>query len=593
MPAGEIESRWISCRNPRLAAAAAGFTHGLLLALAFPPIGFSGLVFVAALPLVWISLVGRRRPFVTAFWVGIGTMPWWGLAHIWITAVSALGFFPLAAILGAYTMLAVWISARVLRAGPSLIWLFPVVWVGVEFLRGVVLFDGYPWYLLAHPLADARVLLWPAAFVGTFAVSLLVTLPATALLAWVTGHRMQAASLAAVALAWPALGLVLDPWPTASSTLRVGIVQTNVAQNRKIAWSAEQRYNDWQRMRELIVAVAREHPDLIVLPEAMSPGMTIDPQSFRAEMEADLYWSRIAPDGVREDISATMLTEELFILQRMLDIPILIGGAYYDHLKIVEADEGYSYNSDGRYNSVFVVNEGLPPKTRYDKVLLTPFGETMPYISASPWLEHKLLALGASGMQFDLEPGKSLAPVAVHLAEGDTVRIATPVCFEATMPWVCRRLVGPDAAHAEIMINLTNDGWFGTWDASRKHHLLCARWRSIETGVAMVRSANTGISSVFDQRGRVISMGVQDPATGAMVLADDDGIRTVEVPISDGRTLYTRIGDVIGWACLALTGMLFGLSFTRWGRDGRSVGHEHEPEGPRHRSGDHPEESNA
>jgi len=592
MPAGEIESRWLSCSKPRVAAVAAGFVHGLLLAVAFPPVGLYGFAFIAALPLLWVSFAGRARPFVTAFWAGVGTMPWWGLAHIWITSVSSLGFFPLAAVLGAYTLLAVWINARVLSARPGLIWLFPVVWVGVEFLRGVVLFDGYPWYLLAHPLADAQVLVWPAAFLGTFAVSLLAAAPASALLAWIAGFRRQAGVLAAIVVLWPVIGLVIDPWPGASGTLRVGIVQTNVAQNRKIAWSAEQRYNDWQRMRDLIVAAAAEHPDLIVLPEAMSPGMTIDPESFRTEMAADLYWSRIASDGVREDISATMLTEELFILQRVLDIPILIGGAYYDRLEIARADQGFEYNSDGRYNSVFVVDEGLPPKTRYDKVLLTPFGETMPYISASPWLEQRLLALGASGMRFDLKPGAHLEPVTVRLADGASVRIATPVCFEATVPWVCRRLVGTDPARADIMINLTNDGWFGGWDASRHHHLLCARWRSIETGVAMVRSANTGISSVFDQRGRVISLGVEDPDTGTAALGDDDGIRIVDVPVADGRTPYTRIGDAVGWVCLVATGLLLGLSFTRWGRDGRSVGHKDEPHEPGRRSGDHPKESN-
>lgn len=593
MPAGEIESRWLSCRTPRRAAVAAGFAHGLLLALAFPPIGLYGFVFLAALPLVWVSVACRSRPLVTAFWVGVGTMPWWGLAHIWITSVSALGFFPLAAILGAYTMLAVWVSARVLRARPALIWLWPVVWVGVEFLRGVVLFDGYPWYLLAHPLADAPVLVWPAAYLGTFAVSLLAAVPATALMACLLGRRTQAALLLCIALAWPALGLVLDPWPAATDTLRVGIVQTNVEQNRKIAWSAEQRYNDWQRMRALIVAAARDEPDLIVLPEAMSPGMTIDPESFRTELAAELYWSRTAPDGVRENISATLLTQELFVTQQIIDTPILIGGASYDRLDIVEAERGYEYNSAARFNSVFVIDAGRPPETRYDKVLLTPFGETMPYISKSQWLEQRLLAFGAGGMRFDLKAGTDLEPVAVNLSDGSFVRIATPVCFEATVPWVCRRLVGPDAEHAAIMINLTNDGWFGDWDASRRHHLLCARWRSIETGVAMVRSANTGISSVFDERGRLIALGVLDPASGATILGRGDGVRVVEVPIADGRTFYTRIGDALGWICLAAAGMLLALSFTRLGRDGRSVGHGSEPEPSEHRSGDDPEESTA
>lgn len=576
---------------PRRAGLVAGLIHGLLLALAFPPIGLYGLVFLAPLPLVWVSWSCRSKPLVAAFWVGLGMMPWWALAHIWVASISTLGFFPLAALMSGYTMLAVWISARVLRRWPALIFLWPIVWVGVEFFRGVIFLHGYPWYLLAHPLADAPLLSWPAAFVGTFAVSLLVAVPATAVIAWVTNHRRQGVVLAAVALAWPIIGLAVNPWPGASSTLRIAIVQTNVPQSLKVAWTAEQRYDDWQRMRDLIIEASRHEPDLIVLPEAMSPGMTLDADAYRVELEADLYWRRVAPDGVPENISATMLTEELVIFQRMLDTPILIGGAAYDNLQIVEQEQGgYRYESDARYNSVFVIDRGVPPTERYDKVLLTPFGETMPYISASKWLEKRLLGFGARGMMFDLAPGKKLEPIEVRLRDGKEIRIATPVCFEATMPWVCRRLVGTDPSVA-LMINLTNDGWFGTWTPGREHHLLSARWRSIETGVSMVRAANTGISSVFDERGRVLALGARDPITGLEVLDQGAGVRVVDVPISDGRTPYTRIGDIVGWVCLAASGVLLGLTFTPSGGKDRSEDHGREPEGGERRSHEQPQET--
>ncbi len=587
----ESDSRWFQCSAPRRAGLIVGLVHGLILVLAFPPIGWYGLIFLAPLPLVWVSWACRAKPLVTAFWVGLGMLPWWTLAHVWVASVSALGFFPLAALMSGYTMLAVWTGARVLRRWPALIALWPILWVGVEFFRGVIFLHGYPWYLLAHPLADAPLLSWPAAYLGTFTVSMLVAVPAAAVVAWFVRRPMQALALAALALVWPIVGLMVDPWPEAAKTLRIGIVQTNVPQSTKIAWTAEQRYNDWQQMRDLIVYASKQEPDLIVLPEAMSPGMTLDAESLRTEVETDLYWNRTAPDGVLETISATMLTEELIIFQRMLDVPILIGGAAYDNLQIVRQKQGgYRYESDARYNSVFVIDHGLPPTQWYEKVLLTPFGETMPYISASKWLEKRLLGFGARGMAFDLAPGKKLEPVEVRLRDGRLVRIATPVCFEATMPWVCRKLVGTDAGVAMI-INLTNDGWFGRWTPGREHHLLSARWRSIETGVSMVRVANTGISSVFDERGRVIALGVLDPATGREVLDQAPGVRVVDVPISDGRTPYTRIGDIVGWISLAVSAVLLGLTFTpRRGKD-RSEDHGIEPEGGERRSHENPQET--
>jgi apolipoprotein N-acyltransferase len=587
----ESDSRLFSCSTPRRAGLVAGLIHGLLLALAFPPIGWYGLIFLAPLPLVWVSWACRSKPLIAAFWVGLGMMPWWSLAHVWVASISALGFFPLAALMSGYTMLAVWASARMLRRWPALLWLWPIIWVGVEFFRGVVFLHGYPWYLLAHPLADAPLLSWPAAYLGTFTVSIMVALPATALMAWFTRRRTQACALAAAALAWPVIGLAVNPWPDASETLRVAIVQTNVPQSTKVAWTAEQRYNDWQRMRDLIVYASQLEPDLIVLPEAMMPGMTLDADSYRVEVKADLYWRRTAPDGVPEDIAATMLTEELIIFQRMLDVPILIGGAAYDNLQIVEQEQGgYRYESDARYNSVFVIDRGVPPTKRYDKVLLTPFGETMPYISASKWLETKLLGFGARGMLFDLKPGEKLEPVEVRLPNRETVRIATPVCFEATMPWVCRRLVGTDPS-VVMIINLTNDGWFGSWTPGREHHLLSARWRSIETGVSMVRAANTGISSVFDERGQIIALGVLDPETGREVLDLADGVRVVDVPISDGRTPYTRIGDIVGWLSLAAAAVLLGLTFTPGQGKDRSEDHGTEPERDDRRSDEHPRET--
>lgn len=577
--------------RPRLTGCAAGFIHGLLLALSFPPVGLYGCVFLAPLPLLWAMWSGRRTPLTTAFWVALGVLPWWGLAHIWITSISALGFVPLAILLSGYTMLAVWGGCRLVRRWPAMLGFLPVCWVGVEFLRGVVAFHGYPWYLIAHPLADTLVFAWPAAFVGTFGVSLLVMLPATAAIAWYARQRLQTGTIVVLTLAWPIIGLVIDPWPDTNSSLRIAIVQTNVPQSRKISWSAENRYNDWQRMRDLIVEAGRQQPDMIVLPEAMLPGMTLDPESLRTEFAADLYWARTAPDGVQERLSATMLSEELLILQRMLGIPILIGGAAYDNLQIVELETGgFKYDSDARYNTVFVIEDGLPPTERYDKVLLTPFGETMPYISASSWLESQMLSFGAEGMQFDLNPGQKLKPVEVNLSDGRTVRLATPICFEATMPWVCRSLVGttPDVA---AMVNLTNDGWFGTWNPARQHHLLCARWRSIETGVAMVRCANTGISTLIDQRGQIVALGVLDPSTGEPVLSLGDGVRVFEVPISDGRTPYTRIGDILGWTCLAVFTLSLALTFTRNGRKGRFGNENGELEAGPDRSDRQPKES--
>jgi apolipoprotein N-acyltransferase len=566
---------WLKIEAPvaervRLRSFASGVAHGLCMLMAFWPGGLWWFVLVAPLPLAWAALVGREKPLVTAFWSALGVLPFWGLAHGWIASVSTLGFVPLAVLLSGFTLVQVWVSGRVLRRWPVLIVFWPLMVAGHEFLRGVVFLGGYPWYFLAHPCADVAVIAWLAPMGGTFLVSAFVAVPATAAVCLMAKmHRVVAMAMAGDCALVVVLGLLIDPWPTATGTVRVAIVQTNVPQSIKTSWSPEDRYADWVRMRTLIAYAARENPALIVLPEAMFPGMTLDATSLEREIEADLYWSYVTPQGVQEALPATLMAEELIAMQRVMKIPVLIGGAAYDGLAIqsLGAGEGYSYTSEARYNSVFVIDGGAAPSTRYDKVHLTPFGEVMPLISRWDWLEGKMLGFGARGMRFDLEPGRTLAPVAVVLGDGSRLVAGTPVCFEATSPRVSR-LLGRDA---EMLINLTNDGWFGTWDAGREHHLLTARWRAIELGKPLVRAANTGISCVVDERGRVIARGVTDPVSGEGHEARGWGLAVVEVPRTSGNTVYAAIGDIFGWGCLiGVFGAWMG-TILRWGKKRKVV----------------------
>lgn len=557
MRAGDVAALgpWVEQR-PRVGGALAGLAFGLLMALAYPPVWVWGLVFIAPLPLVMLSWHARERALTCAFWCAIGVSPWWLLAHIWVARVSAFGIVPLVIALSALTGAAVWVSAVIHRQLRWSVWTWGLVWVGFEFLRGRIIAGGYAWYFLAHPLAGQQFLAWPAAIAGTYAVSLLVTLPGVALVCWSIGRRRSALAMAGVSVAWAGLGLVADPWPEPTGSLRVGVVQTDVPQDIKIDWAMGQRFEDWQAMKALIAAAGAQQVDLIALPEAMSPGWTLDAASLALERRKMLEFERRGRDGVLERYPVTLFADELMLLQGALRIPIMIGGPGFEGLSI-EPDEykRFWYRAEERYNSVFVIEDGKAPTKRYDKLALTPFGEYMPLISRWGWLEKQLLGIGASGMQFDLDAGKSARPLEVRLGDGRVISVATPVCFEATMPWVCRRLVGKPGT-AQVMINLTNDGWFGWWVPGREHHMLTARWRCLELGVPMVRVANTGISGAFDQRGRVLGKGVADPVTGQAVLGRGSGTAVMEIPTVEERTIYSNLGDVTGWGCLGAAGGL-------------------------------------
>jgi apolipoprotein N-acyltransferase len=120
-------------------------------------------------------------------------------------------------------------------------------------------------------------------------------------------------------------------------------------------------------------------------------------------------------------------------------------------------------------------------------------------------------------------------------------------------------------------VNLTNDGWFSTSDAGRRQHLQLARWRCLETGTPMLRSANTGISAVIDERGRLLAKGVDGTAQDTNI----DGVLSYSLQFSTIPTFFARHGDVVRWPVLAgavgtVTGALF-LSLRHRRRDVQGV----------------------
>jgi apolipoprotein N-acyltransferase len=250
---------------------------------------------------------------------------------------------------------------------------------------------------------------------------------------------------------------------------------------------------------------------------------------------------------------------------------------------IVELKQRYTYNS-----AVLVLGEQV--YQRYDKYFLTPFGETMPYISAWPWLERQLLTLGVGAdLAFNLDsnpeirllelrvdseppPSSSLADArssdaassdasdAASGGDSEMYSFATPICFEDTVGRYCRRMVYRDGEKkADAFVNISNDGWFNTSTADRKLHAQIARFRCIENRIPMIRAVNTGLSIAIDSSGRVIAA-VGGDGYG---VSHQPGWMVADLTLDSRSTLYGRIGEAWPWSCLIAT--VFGVvtSFVR------------------------------
>lgn len=554
----------------------AGLAHALLLVLAFPPFGLWPATLVAIAPLVWIAV--RPGPFGwrdgVALALGASAFYWYQCQ--WAIAISTAGYVPLVLYLTIYPGLFAYtlnfLRRRLPRIPLSL--LVPIAWTGLEWLRGEVVWDGYAWFLIAHPLIENRHLSLTGSIVGAYGVGAFIasfvgltfdlsrrqTVPSKhgeprgrSRLGLVPGAIVVVVYFA---LTVPSMFIVTA---FAEPEIRVGIVQTNIPQSNKVAWAYEQRQKDFAHFLQLTREAAAKKPSVILWPETMFPGTFLQP-FYDVDARGKVLGTRISS-----------FANELLRFQKALDIPMLVGAIGTENLRLVPDADGRDsrFSSDRRFNSVFLLKNGAVEPLRYDKIRLTPFGETMPYISAWPWLQEKLLAIGASGMSFDLAMGTTDRIGAFEFApttpsplakRPEVVRIVTPICFEITESSLCRKLVNraTQGRAAVLIANITNDGWFGNFDPARVEHQIAARWRSLELGVAVVRAANTGISSVTEygraNGNRLIDIGGRSSRV--------DGVMVEDIALFRGTTFYREYGDFCWLFPIALGGLLI-LAFRR------------------------------
>jgi apolipoprotein N-acyltransferase len=165
-------------------------------------------------------------------------------------------------------------------------------------------------------------------------------------------------------------------------------------------------------------------------------------------------------------------------------------------------------------------------RSTYDKTYLLMFGEYLPFGDMFPVL-------------YELSPnsGRFTAGAHVRPLTLGPWRISTPVCYEDVLARFTRKMVREAKPH--VLINLTNDAWFGdTQEPSI--HLALSKFRAIEHRRYLARATNSGISAVVDPMGRVVAR------TGVLTR---ENIR-YDVPMLEGETLYGSLGDWPGWLAL-------------------------------------------
>jgi apolipoprotein N-acyltransferase len=468
------------------------FAAGAATVLAFAPFDFGlvALLTLALLFFLWRNAAGPGDGALTGYAFGLGLM---GFGVFWLRiSIAQFGgvTLPLAiaitvlfiVLMALFFAFAGWLAVR-LRTRSEWVWLLavaPAVWVLVEWLRGW-LFTGFPWLSLGYSHIELP-LAGYAPVLGVFGVSLALAVSAGLVNLW---PRLRAA--AALCLLWSVgLGLQQVAWvQPAGPELTVSLLQGNIAQEQK--WLPRMR----RVTLDIYLALTEAAGDsqIVVWPETAVP-------AFATEVEQEL----LGP-----------LHEHLRAQGRDLVLGIVDG-----------RPEGPYYNA--------MLSLGASGRGSYHKRHLVPFGEYLPFDSwTRPVLDFLHIPMS------DFSPGGDDPPI-VQLA-GQPVGIN--ICYEdAYADEVVRAL--PEAT---LLINASNDAWFG--DSLAPHqHLEIARMRSLETRRVMLRATNTGISAIIDQHGALRATSPQfERAT-----------LTAEVQPLRGATPFTVWGNfgVVGLALLML-----------------------------------------
>jgi apolipoprotein N-acyltransferase len=174
-------------------------------------------------------------------------------------------------------------------------------------------------------------------------------------------------------------------------------------------------------------------------------------------------------------------------------------------------------------NSAFLVNPDGNIVDRYDKIKLVPFGEFVP--QPFGWVN-----------RITKEAGDFVAGTRTVVFPVAGQKIGVFICYESAFPDLVRRFA---ADGAQMLMNLSNDGYFGA-SAAREQHLALVRMRALENRRWILRATNDGITAMIDPAGRIIERLPPYLETAG----------TFQYGYIQTQTVYTRFGDWFAWSCL-------------------------------------------
>ena len=492
---------------------------GIALAFAFPNYDLPLLAWIAVALLMLASIGARTRQAVLfgfingAFFYPL-SVPWiatvmrqYGNNISWPAAAGILALMTLAGCV--FPILFCVLVCRAARKNAALACaLAPFLWVTLEFAREHLPVIGFPWNLIGYAASGNLAFVQLTSITGILGLSLVIC-AFNASLAWTfvapsRKSRRVTLGFAIALIIVAAFGPRLVP--RAHSDHIAHLVQTNLPQEEIYPPNWMQIHAaDMQQLESLSVESARRSPGLIVWPEVPAPFTLQDPQ-FAA------------------------------IAQRIAHLENEDFGEYF-LVGIVDwkLSPGRKWLAS---NSAVLLDPSGQRAFTYDKIHLVPFGEYVP-LRRYLFFAHSLIdSIG------DFTPGRDYT--VGYLPGG---RFSVFICYEAIFSNEIRRFA---KSGAQLLINISNDGWFGRSSAPPQH-LMMARVRAVENRRWLLRCTNTGYTVDVDPYGRIV----------ARLERFKRGQLDAPYAFRSDVTFFTRFGEWLAWLCLALTIILCLLAWRR------------------------------
>ena len=510
---GETAARETEPRRVLAARLAAAVVGGVLLYLAFPPLDW-WLCAPAGLALIAGSLYGTRPK--RAAWIGyLAAVVFLAPTLVWVSALGADIWVMLVGVESLFYAAMAAAAAPVFRLRAWPIW-FGALWVGMEWIRGLVPVGGFPWARVAFSQGES--VFTPYAALGgapmvSFAVAVCGALLAHAVLVRPRTGLLRAVPVA-LALAVPVIALAVPRPQDEGRTVNVGIVQGSVPGRGMYALGDEpavvlrNHAEETKRLAARVRAGELPEPDLVVLPENSTD---IDPYT-------DATAHRVIHDSVRD-----------------IGVPTLVGAV------VAIGDEHRATRS-------LVWDPETGPGDYYDKQNLVPFGEYTPFKDLVLALYERAHLVGRQSVPGSGPGDLKMGPVTVGAVN----------CYEVAYDSTVRETVR--AGGTPIVVQTNNASYAESnlpWQ-----QLAMSKLRAVEHNRAVVTAATTGISAFVTPDGKV-SWHTEELVADSTV---------VTVPVRTEKTIATRVGAAPEWALMMLGAAATVVAARRGRRADRMMG---------------------